>query len=68
MRLIGMILALGAIGWVLYQASGGKDGDGAIPESYQQSMDKAKGVEQSVQQATQQRMQALEGESAAESD
>jgi hypothetical protein len=68
MRFVGLILALGAIGWVIYQGAGGKDAETAIPESYQQSMDKAKGVEQSVQQATQQRMQALEGESAAESD
>ena len=60
MRLIGMILALGAIGWALYQASGGKDGDGAIPESYQQSMQKAESVEQTVQDAAQQRLQGLE--------
>lgn len=60
MRLIGMILALGAIGWVLYQASGGKEGDGAIPESYQQSLKKAEGVEQTVQEAAQLRMQEIE--------
>jgi hypothetical protein len=34
MRFIGLILALGAIGWVLYQASGGKDGDGAVPNRW----------------------------------
>ncbi len=60
MRFIGIILALGAIGWVLYQASGGKEGDGAIPESYQQSMKKAEGVEQTVQDAAQQRLQNLD--------
>lgn len=60
MRLIGMILALGAIGWVLYQASGGKEGDGAIPESYQQSLKKAEGVEQTVQEAAQLRMKDIE--------
>lgn len=60
MRLLGMVLALGAIGWVLYQASGGKEGDGAIPESYQQSMKKAEGVEQSVQEAAQLRMQEID--------
>ena len=53
-------LALGAIGWVLYQASGGKEGEGAIPQSYQQSMDKAQGVEQTVQDAAQQRLQELD--------
>ena len=60
MRLIGMILALAAIGWVLYQASGGKQGDGAIPEGYQQSLEKAESVEQTVQGAAQQRLQRME--------
>jgi len=60
MRLIGMILALGAIGWVLYQASGGKEGDGAIPESYQQSLKKAEAVEQTVQEAAQLRLQEMD--------
>ena len=60
MRLIGMILALAAIGWVLYQASGGKQGDGAIPQGYQQSLEKAEGVEQTVQGAVQQRLQGME--------
>jgi hypothetical protein len=60
MRFIGMILALGAIGWVLYQASGGKDSDGAIPESYQQSMQKAEDTEQAVKDAAQLRLQELD--------
>ncbi len=60
MRLIGIILALGAIGWVLYQASGGREGEGAIPEGYQQSMDKAQDVEQTVQDAAQRRLQELD--------
>jgi hypothetical protein len=60
MRLIGIILALGAIGWVLYQASGGREGEGAIPEGYQQSVDKAQNVEQTVQDAAQQRLQELD--------
>ena len=60
MRFIGLILTLGAIGWVLYQASGGKDGDGAVPESYQQSMEKAEAVEQTMQDAAQQRLQDLD--------
>ncbi len=51
MRLLGMILALGAIGWLLYQASGGDQSDGAIPAGYQQSMEKARDVEQTVQDA-----------------
>ena len=63
MRLLGMVLALGAIGWVLYQASGGKDADGVIPESYQLSMKKAEGVEQSVQEASLLRMQDIDEKS-----
>lgn len=63
MRLIGMVLALGAIMWVLFQSSGGGDAETVIPESYQQSLDKANSVEQSLQEATLKRMQALdEGE------
>jgi hypothetical protein len=48
-----MILALGAIGWVMYNASGGKDATSAIPTGYQESMDKARGVEQTVKEASQ---------------
>ena len=48
MRLLGMLLALGAIGWVLYNASGNGESDTIIPESYQQSLDKAQGVEEMV--------------------
>ena len=57
MRLLGMILALGAIGWLLYQASGGDRSDGAIPAGYQQSLEKARGVEQTVKEAAQLRPQ-----------
>ncbi len=48
MRLLGMILALGAIGWLLYSAAGGEDAETVIPESYQQSLDKARGVQDLV--------------------
>ena len=60
MRLLGMILALGAIGWLLYQAAGGDKSEGVIPEGYQQSMEKAEGVEQTVQEAAQLRLQDLD--------
>ncbi len=60
MRLLGMILALGAIGWVLYNASGGKDATSAIPTGYQQSLEKAQGVEQTVNEAAQMKIPALE--------
>ncbi|MCX2973938.1 hypothetical protein EYC87_10140 [Halieaceae bacterium IMCC8485] len=60
MRLLGMLLALGAIGWVLYNASGNGESDTIIPESYQQSLDKAQGVEEMVKDAAEQRLDSLE--------
>ena len=60
MRLLGMILALGAIMWVLFQASGGDKADGIIPEEYQKSMEKAEGVEKTIQDAAQLRLQELD--------
>ena len=60
MRLIGLILSLGAICWVLYQAAGGGEAETAIPAEYQKSADKAKGVEQAVQDAAQKRLQELD--------
>ena len=62
MRLLGMILALGAIGWILYNAAGGDKAESIIPESYQQSLDKAKGVESMVKDSAEQRLQALDDE------
>lgn len=62
MRLLGMILALGAIGWVLYNASGGGEAESIIPESYQQSLDKAKGVQSMVNDSAEQRLQSLDDE------
>ena len=60
MRLIGMVLALGAIVWVMLQAAGGGDAETVIPESYQQSINKAQGLEQSMQDAANEKMRALE--------
>ena len=60
MRLIGLILSLGAIMWVLYQAAGGDKADGIVPQEYQQSMEKAEGVEKTVQDAAQRRLQELD--------
>jgi hypothetical protein len=60
MRLLGMILALGAIMWVLYQASGGSKSEGIIPTGYQQSMEKSKDVEQAVHDAAALRLQELD--------
>ena len=60
MRLVGTLLALAAIGWVIFQASGGGGGKGAVPEGYQQSLEKAEAIEQTVQDAAQESLQQLE--------
>ncbi len=60
MRLLGMLLALAAIGWVLYTASGGGKNETIVPEGYQQSLEKAEGVEQMVQDAADKRMEGLD--------
>ena len=57
MRLLGMLLALAAIGWVLYTASGRGKNDSIVPEPYQQSIEKAEGVEQMVNDAARQRVE-----------
>ncbi len=62
MRVIGMILALGAIVWVMLQAAGGGDAETVIPESYQQSINKAQDLEQSMQDAANEKMRGLEEE------
>jgi hypothetical protein len=55
-----MILALGAIAWLLYESAGGGEADGVIPQSYQQSLDKASGVQDMVDSAALQRARELE--------
>jgi hypothetical protein len=61
--MIGMILALGAIVWALYQAAGGGREETAIPEGHRQAVEKAEAVEESVNAALQQRMGELEQQS-----
>jgi len=63
MRLIGLILALGAICWVLYQAAGGGEAETVIPAEYQKSLNTAKGVEQSMQDAAKKSMEDAEKKS-----
>jgi hypothetical protein len=63
MRYIGLILALGAICWVLYQAAGGGEAESIIPVEQQRSLDKAKGVEQSMQDAAKKSMEEAEKKS-----
>ena len=60
MRLLSMVISLGAIMWVLFQMAGGDDADGIIPQEHIQSMEKAKGVEQTVQDAAQQRLKDID--------
>ncbi len=62
MRFIGLILALGAIAWVLYQASGGGDSETVLSEGHQQALEKAEGVEETVMDATQKKIDALEAQ------
>lgn len=61
MRFIGLILALGAIGWTLYQVAGSGEADTAVPAEYQRSIDTAKDLEQTIQDATQKTMREAEG-------
>ncbi len=62
MRLIGLILSLGAITWVMLQISGGDDAETVVPEGHRKALEKAGGVEQSLMDATQKKMQDLEDE------
>ena len=61
MRLIGLILSLGAIMWVLYQASGGGKSESIVPQEHIRSMEKAENVEQQLQDATQQQLKKIDG-------
>ncbi len=63
MRLLGLILAIGAIGWLLYSAAGGEKAETAIPAGYQESLDKAKGVETMVNDAAYKSLDAAEAAS-----
>jgi hypothetical protein len=60
MRLISLVVSLGAIMWVLYQIAGGDDAEGIVSQEHLQSMEKARSVEQTVQDAAQQRMKELD--------
>jgi len=60
MRYIGLILALGAICWVLYQAAGGGKAESVIPVEQQRSLDKARGMEQAMQDAAKKSMEEAE--------
>jgi hypothetical protein len=60
MRFIGLILALGAISWTLYQMADGGEAETVIPAEYQKSIDTAKDLEQAMKDASQSSMQEAE--------
>lgn len=53
MRILGLMLALGAITWAMYQASGGGEAETGMPAGYQQSLQKAKDLERGLMDTTQ---------------
>ena len=60
MRMIGLVLALGAIVWVTLHLAGGSDAETVVPEAHQQALKKASNLEQSLQQDLQDSLQAIE--------
>ncbi|MCR9105219.1 MAG: hypothetical protein NXI15_08020 [Gammaproteobacteria bacterium] len=56
-RLIGLILALGAMSWVLYQAAGGDDAESVIPQAHQDAMQQAQELEASLQVSLEQKLE-----------
>jgi len=60
MRLLGLILALAAITWVLYQASGGGEAETMIPEGHQEALEKAQGVEQTLMESSKKQLEELD--------
>ncbi len=62
MRLLSMILALGAIVWVMYQSSGGGQSETVIPQGHIDAMQKAKDLEQTIQVDALRRLEGLEQE------
>lgn len=60
MRLIGMVLSLGVIIWVMVQAAGGGSNDTVISRGHQDALEKAKHVEQTVQDSFQEQFSVLE--------
>jgi hypothetical protein len=55
-----MILALAVIAWLLYENSAGTETGGIIPESYQRSLDQARGVQGLVEDSAASREDAAE--------
>ena len=62
MRLLGLVVALAAIGWLFFKSSGGDESSGAIPEPYQESLDRARAVEQTLENSARQTVRTLDEE------
>lgn len=60
MRILGLVLALGAIIWVMLQAGGGSDAETVISAGQQEALQKAGGLEDSLNDAAQRRLEAAE--------
>ncbi len=63
MRLIGLVLSLGAIAGCCTRLAGGDDAETVIPVEHQRALDTAKGVEQSMQDAAKKSMEEAEKKS-----
>ena len=62
MRIIGLVLSLGAIVWVMMQAAGGGDAETVIPEGHQQALQKAEGLEESMQESLNDKLKSMEAD------
>ena len=60
MRILGLVVALGAITWVMYQASSQGEAETIIPAGYHQALQKAKSVEQVLLDAAQKKGRNME--------
>lgn len=60
MRYIGLILSLGIICWVLYQAAGGGKAETIIPAEQQKALNTAKGMEDALKEASKKSMEQAE--------
>jgi hypothetical protein len=62
-RLIGYGIALALVVLALMNYSNNKeDPQGVLPQSYEQSLEKAKGVEQTLQDSAQERLRKMESD------
>jgi len=60
MRMISLVLALGAIVWVMMQVAGGGNSGTVVSEGHQQALEKAESLEQTLQQDLQDNLRAAE--------